>query len=53
MRRGGGPILWYVINSKVQFDGIITQHLPLADAAHGYDIFRNKKENCAKVVLKP
>ncbi|MFD1469955.1 zinc-dependent alcohol dehydrogenase [Hymenobacter caeli] len=46
-------LLQYVIDGKVQLDDIITHHLPLADAAHGYDIFRNKKENCVKVVLKP
>ena len=46
-------LLRYVIDGKVQLDDIITHHLPLAEAPHGYDIFRNKKENCVKVVLKP
>lgn len=32
---------------------IITHHLPLEEAPHGYDIFKHKKDNCIKVVLKP
>jgi threonine dehydrogenase-like Zn-dependent dehydrogenase len=32
---------------------VISHHLPLEQAPHGYDIFKNKKENCTKVVLKP
>jgi len=30
-----------------------THHLPLEDAAHGYQIFRDKAEGCLKVVLQP
>ena len=32
---------------------IITHTLPLEHAPHGYDIFKHKKDNCEKVVLKP
>jgi threonine dehydrogenase-like Zn-dependent dehydrogenase len=32
---------------------LATHHLPLADAAHGYEIFRNKQDGCLKVVLQP
>ncbi len=32
---------------------IITHRLPLAEAPHGYDIFKNKEDECIKVVLKP
>ncbi|RYU77940.1 zinc-dependent alcohol dehydrogenase [Hymenobacter persicinus] len=46
-------LLQYVVEGKVRLDDIITHRLPLAEAAHGYDIFRNKKEDCVKVVLKP
>ncbi|QJX45971.1 glutathione-dependent formaldehyde dehydrogenase [Hymenobacter taeanensis] len=46
-------LLQYVIEGKVVLDDIITHRLPLSEAAHGYDIFRNKKEDCVKVVLKP
>ncbi|HYY17453.1 MAG TPA: zinc-dependent alcohol dehydrogenase [Streptosporangiaceae bacterium] len=30
-----------------------THHLPLEDAPHGYEIFRDKAEGCLKVVLRP
>lgn len=46
-------LLQYVIDGKVVLDDIISHRLPLSEAAHGYDIFRNKKDNCLKVVLKP
>jgi threonine dehydrogenase-like Zn-dependent dehydrogenase len=46
-------LLQYVIEGKVVLDDIISHRLPLSEAAHGYDIFRNKKDNCTKVVLKP
>lgn len=46
-------LLQYVVEGKVKLDDIITHSLPLTEAAHGYDIFRNKKDNCVKVVLKP
>ena len=46
-------LLDHVVKGQVKLDDIITHHLPLKDAAHGYDIFRNKKDNCVKVVLKP
>jgi threonine dehydrogenase-like Zn-dependent dehydrogenase len=32
---------------------LITHRLPLEEAPRGYEIFRNKEENCVKVVLKP
>ncbi|GAB2961010.1 zinc-dependent alcohol dehydrogenase [Hymenobacter coalescens] len=46
-------LLQYVVDGKVKLDDVISHRLPLAEAAHGYDIFRNKKDNCTKVVLKP
>jgi threonine dehydrogenase-like Zn-dependent dehydrogenase len=30
-----------------------THHLPLEDARHGYEIFRDKADGCLKVVLQP
>ncbi len=33
--------------------GFATHHLPLEDAPHGYEIFRDKAEGCLKVVLQP
>jgi threonine dehydrogenase-like Zn-dependent dehydrogenase len=32
---------------------LTTHQLPLDDAPHGYEIFRNKEDGCIKVVLKP
>ena len=46
-------LLEHVANGDVRLDDIISHPLPLSRAAHGYDIFRNKKDNCLKVVLKP
>lgn len=46
-------LLGYVAEGKVRLDDIITHRLPLSEAPHGYDIFRHKKDNCVKVVLKP
>jgi S-(hydroxymethyl)glutathione dehydrogenase/alcohol dehydrogenase len=42
-----------VHTGKLRVDDIITHRLPLAEAAHGYDIFNRKKDDCVKVVLKP
>jgi hypothetical protein len=33
--------------------GFATHHLPLEQAPHGYDIFRDKTHSCLKVVLQP
>jgi threonine dehydrogenase-like Zn-dependent dehydrogenase len=30
-----------------------THHLPLEEAPHGYEVFRDKAEGCLKVVLRP
>ena len=30
-----------------------THHLPLEQAPHGYEIFRDKADGCIKVVLQP
>ncbi|UOZ11976.1 zinc-dependent alcohol dehydrogenase [Amycolatopsis sp. WQ 127309] len=32
---------------------LTTHHLPLAEAAHGYEMFRDKHDGCVKVVLHP
>jgi threonine dehydrogenase-like Zn-dependent dehydrogenase len=32
---------------------VITHHAPLDDAPHLYKTFRDKKDGCIKVVLKP
>lgn len=42
-----------VLNKNVKLDDIITHRLPLSRAAEAYDMFKNKKDDCVKVVLKP
>jgi S-(hydroxymethyl)glutathione dehydrogenase / alcohol dehydrogenase len=42
-----------VVDGKVKLDDIITHKLPLSEAAHAYQIFNDKKDDCVKVVLKP
>jgi threonine dehydrogenase-like Zn-dependent dehydrogenase len=40
-------------NGELEPNVIITHRLPLVDAARGYEIFNEKKEDCRKVVLTP
>ncbi len=42
-----------VQTGQVTLHDIITHTLPLSEAAHGYEIFKKKEDNCVKVVLKP
>ena len=42
-----------VKTEKVVLDDIISHTLPLSEVAHGYNIFKNKEDDCVKVVLKP
>ena len=42
-----------VRQGKVVLDDIITHRLPLSKAAEAYDMFKNKTDDCVKVVLKP
>lgn len=46
-------LLNHIQNGRIDPSFVITHHLSLEDAPHGYDIFKNKKDNCIKVVLKP
>lgn len=46
-------LLNYVEEGKVKLDDIITHRLSINDVSHAYDIFKNKKEDCVKVVLDP
>lgn len=42
-----------VVQGRVKLDDIISHRLPLSQVAHGYDIFKNKEEDCVKVILDP
>lgn len=43
----------HVEGGRVKLDDIITHRLPLSEVAHGYDIFKNKEDDCVKVILTP
>jgi threonine dehydrogenase-like Zn-dependent dehydrogenase len=45
--------LKYVQEGNVKLDDIITHRLPLSEVAHAYIIFKQKEEDCVKVVMKP
>jgi alcohol dehydrogenase len=60
IRQGQAPVHRYidhlialVANGKVVLDDIISHTLPLSEAAHAYQIFNKKEDDCVKVVLKP
>ena len=38
---------------EIKLNDIITHRFPLKEAPHAYEIFRDKEDNCVKVVLKP
>lgn len=42
-----------VRSGRVVLDDIITHRLPLSRASEAYDMFKNKTDDCVKVVLKP
>jgi threonine dehydrogenase-like Zn-dependent dehydrogenase len=47
------PLLQRIEDGEIDPSFIITHRLSLDDAAHGYDIFKQKEDNCLKVVLTP
>jgi hypothetical protein len=40
-------------NGDIDPSFVVTHRMSLEEAPHGYDIFKNKEDNCIKVVLKP
>jgi len=42
-----------VRSGKVVLDDIITHRLPLSKASEAYDMFKNKTDDCVKVIMKP
>jgi S-(hydroxymethyl)glutathione dehydrogenase / alcohol dehydrogenase len=60
MKMGQAPVIHYMpklfeMVSNGEFDptDIITHKIPLEDAAKGYEMFNDRKDDCIKVVLKP
>jgi threonine dehydrogenase-like Zn-dependent dehydrogenase len=45
-------LLETIEDGKIDPSEIISHHLTLDDAPHGYEIFRNKEEGCTKVVMR-
>jgi len=43
----------HIVAGRIDPTFLISHTLPLEQAAHGYEIFKEKKDNCTKVVLKP
>ena len=48
-----GPLLERIRNGEIDPTFVITHRLPLEDAARGYEIFKQKQDDCLKVVLRP
>ncbi len=47
------PLLERITKGEIDPSYIITHRLPLESAPLGYEIFRDKREDCMKVVLQP
>jgi len=47
------PLLQMIENGEIDPSFVVTHRMSLDDAPHAYDIFKNKQDNCIKVVLKP
>ncbi|MBD1829388.1 glutathione-dependent formaldehyde dehydrogenase [Microcoleus vaginatus GB1-A2] len=47
------PLLDRVQKGEIDPSFVITHRMKLDEAPHAYDIFKQKKDNCIKVVLKP
>jgi threonine dehydrogenase-like Zn-dependent dehydrogenase len=47
------PLLARIEQGEVDPAFVITHHLRLDEAPYGYEIFRDKKDNCIKIVLRP
>lgn len=46
-------LLDYIRQGKIDPSFVVTHRIPLSQAPRGYDIFRDKKDGCVKVVLDP
>ena len=47
------PLLERIQQGEIDPSFVISHHLSIDDAPRGYKMFRNKEDNCTKVVLKP
>src|SRR5690554_3726366 len=47
------PLLERIQNEEIDPRFIITHRMSLSDAPHAYETFRDKRDGCVKVVLRP
>jgi threonine dehydrogenase-like Zn-dependent dehydrogenase len=47
------PLFERIENGEIDPSFVVTHRLPLEDAPKGYELFKNKQDDCLKVVLKP
>jgi threonine dehydrogenase-like Zn-dependent dehydrogenase len=47
------PLLERIQRGEIDPSFVITHRLPLHEAPRAYRMFRDKEDNCLKVVLKP
>ena len=47
------PLLQMIENGDIDPSFVVTHRMNLDDAPKAYDMFKNKEDNCIKVVLKP
>jgi threonine dehydrogenase-like Zn-dependent dehydrogenase len=47
------PLLERIERGEIDPSFVITHRLPIDDAARAYKVFRDKNDECIKVVLKP
>ncbi len=48
-----GPLCERIQKGEIDPSFVITHKLPLSEAPAAYRVFRDKKDGCVKVVLKP
>jgi len=47
------PLLDRICNGDIDPTIVVSHHLSLDQAAHGYEIFKHKQDRCTKVILNP
>lgn len=47
------PLLQLILDGKIDPSFLITHRLRLGDAASAYETFKNDKDDCIKIVMKP
>jgi threonine dehydrogenase-like Zn-dependent dehydrogenase len=53
VQRYGGPLLKTIESGEIDPSFVITHRLKLDDGPAAYKTFRDKKDGCIKVVMKP